>query len=146
MTSGTIAGVAFGALEAARAAGVAAVAFDPEPAHVVGTGGAIGAALRHWVYSRVSGEGFPTATLAVNAVGSFVLGLAAFAEAGTSTMRLVGIGACGSFTTFSSFSVETVGLWERGDRRLAVANAAANLLVSLASIGLAWLLVTVAVA
>lgn len=120
---------------------VAFAAFDPEPAHVVGAGGAIGAILRHWVYRYLPQERFPTATLAVNALGSFVFGAAVFAGAGETTIQLLGIGLCGSFTTFSTFSVETVGLWERGDRRLAVGNAAANLLVSLAGVGLAWALV-----
>lgn len=117
------------------------IPFDPEPAHVVGTGGAIGALLRHWAYLRVDGADFPLATLAVNVIGSFVLGAAVFAGAGETAIQLLGIGVCGSFTTFSSFSVETVQLWERGSRRLAALNAGANLFVSLAAIGLAWLLV-----
>ncbi|WP_226482463.1 fluoride efflux transporter CrcB [Natrinema amylolyticum] len=126
----------------------AAVTVDPDPAHVVGTGGAIGAILRYWVSQRVServsSERFPLATFAVNVVGSFVFGLAVFAGAGESTIRLVGTGICGSFTTFSSFSVETLRLYERGDRTLAVGNAVANLACSLAAIGLAWGLVAAA--
>ncbi|WP_154660596.1 fluoride efflux transporter CrcB [Halopiger goleimassiliensis] len=118
-----------------------AVTFDPEPAHLVGTGGAIGASLRHLVYLRFSGDRFPTATLAVNVVGSFLLGAAVFAGLGESTMQLLGVGICGAFTTFSSFSVETVQLYERGDRALAVANAVGNLVLSLAAVGLAWALV-----
>ena len=118
-----------------------AVAFDPEPAHVVGTGGAVGAVLRHWVYLQIAGDRFPWATLAVNVVGSFVFALALFAGAGESTLRLLGTGACGSFTTFSSFSVETVRLYERGDRPLAVANAVGNLALSCVGIGFAWILV-----
>ncbi|WP_226005085.1 fluoride efflux transporter CrcB [Natrinema salinisoli] len=125
----------------------AAVTVDPEPAHVVGTGGAIGAILRYWVSQRLSrrtvSDRFPLGTVAVNVVGSFVFGLAVFAGAGESTIQLVGTGICGSFTTFSSFSVETLRLYERGDRALAVANAAINLAGSLAAIGLAWGLVTV---
>lgn len=120
----------------------AVVAFDPEPAHVVGTGGAIGAVLRHGVYLWLSDEEFPWPTLVVNVLGSFVFGLATFLGAGETTIQLVGIGICGAFTTFSSFSVETVQLYERGDRLLAVGNAAANLALSLAAIGLAWALVT----
>jgi CrcB protein len=121
------------------------VAVDPEPAHVVGTGGAIGAVLRHAVSRRLSSDGIPSGTLAVNVVGSFVLGLLLFVGAGESTLRLVGTGICGSFTTFSSFSVETVGLYERGDRGLAVANAAVNLAGSLAAVGLAWGVVAVGI-
>ncbi len=119
-----------------------AFALDPEPAHIVGTGGAIGALLRHWVYLHASWEEFPAATLTVNVVGSFVFALAIFGGASESLVQLIGIGICGSFTTFSSFSVETVQLWERGDRRLAVVNAGVNLLVSLAAIGIAWVLVS----
>ncbi|WP_436346674.1 fluoride efflux transporter FluC [Natronorubrum sp. FCH18a] len=119
----------------------AALAFDPEPAHVVGTGGAIGAVLRHWVYLRVSSDRFPWPTLAVNVIGSFVFGLAMFAGADESALRLLGTGICGAFTTFSSFSVETVQLYECGDRLLAIANAGGNLALSLAAIGLAWGLV-----
>ncbi|MFC6769530.1 fluoride efflux transporter CrcB, partial [Natrinema soli] len=122
------------------------VTVDLEPAHVVGTGGAIGAILRYWVGQRVSdrasSDRFPLATFAVNVVGSFVFGLAVFAGATESTLRLLGTGICGSFTTFSTFSVETVRLYERGDRALAVGNAAATLACSLAAIGLAWVLVT----
>ncbi len=117
------------------------VTFDPEPAHIVGTGGAIGAVCRYWVYQQLSGDRYPWPTLTVNVIGSFVFGAAIFAGASESTIQLLGIGACGSFTTFSSFSVETVQLYERGDRRLAVINAVGNLVISLAAIGLAWVLV-----
>ncbi len=121
------------------------VTFEPEPAHVVGTGGAIGAVCRHLVgrqvSRRVASSRLPLATFVVNVVGSFALGLLVFAGASESTLRLVGTGICGSFTTFSSFSVETVRLYERGDRALAIGNAAANLACSLAAIGLAWGLV-----
>ncbi|ADB59272.1 CrcB protein [Haloterrigena turkmenica DSM 5511] len=114
-----------------------------EPALIVGVGGAVGAVLRHWVSLRLASERFPWPTLAVNVLGSFGFALALFAGASESTLRLVGTGICGAFTTFSSFSVETVGLYERGDRRLAVANAAGNLALSLAAIGLAWMIVDV---
>ena len=112
-----------------------------EPAHLVGTGGAIGALARYWVYSHLGSDRFPWPTLAVNVVGSFVFAVLLFAGADESTVQLVGIGACGSFTTFSTFSVETVQLWERGDRGLAVGNAVVNLVVSVGAIGLAWVVV-----
>lgn len=116
----------------------AVLAFEPEPAHLVGAGGAIGAMLRYAVYQQFSSDRFPWPTLAVNVLGSFLFGLAIFAGAGESTIQFVGIGICGAFTTFSSFSVETVQLYERGDRLLAVGNAAGNLVLSLIAIGIAW--------
>ena len=117
------------------------LSYEPQPAHLVGTGGAIGAVLRHWVYLSLAGDRFPWPTLLVNAVGSFVFALVVVAGAEESVVQLVGVGICGAFTTFSTFSVETVQLWERGDRWVAVANAVGNLVLSLAAIGLAWLVV-----
>ncbi|MFP9191610.1 fluoride efflux transporter FluC [Natronosalvus vescus] len=111
-----------------------------EPAHLVGTGGAIGAIARHIVYTRLSTDSFPLATLLVNVLGSTLFALLVFGGAGESTVQLLGIGACGAFTTFSTFSVETVQRWERGQRGVAVLNAIANLLGALAGIGVAWLL------
>ncbi|AGB36098.1 fluoride efflux transporter FluC [Natronococcus occultus] len=116
-------------------------ALEFEAAHLVGIGGAIGALLRYAVYEQLSDEQYPWPTLVVNVVGSFVFGAATFAGVGESAIQLIGIGICGAFTTFSSFSVQTVQLYERGDRKLAVANAAGNLALSLAAIGLAWVLV-----
>lgn len=87
-----------------------------EPAHLLGTGGAIGAVLRYAVGQWLAHERFPFATLVVNVVGSFVLGLVTFAGSSNEVMLFVGVGMCGSFTTYSSFSFETVRLWETGDR------------------------------
>lgn len=114
-----------------------------EPAHLVGTGGAIGALCRHYLGSAVDVEGFPLGTLTVNVVGSFVLALVTFASLDNALLLLVGTGACGSFTTFSSFSFDTVRLWETGARLQAVGNAAVNLLGAFVAIGLAWGIVTV---
>lgn len=113
-----------------------------EPAHLVGVGGAVGALARHWVFQRLSWDSFPVATLAVNVLGSFLLGLVTFANPGPATAQFVGTGICGAFTTFSTFSVETVQLLERGDRRPAAIAAGSNLLASMGGIWLAWWLVT----
>jgi len=111
------------------------------PAHLVGVGGALGAVLRHAVSQRVDTGEFPAGTLVVNVVGSFVLGLVTVLGAEGDVVLFVGTGVCGSFTTFSSFSVETVRLWETGKRRRAFVNAAANLAGAVAAVGLAWVLV-----
>lgn len=111
-----------------------------DPAHLVGMGGALGALCRVYVSQRFEGE-YAVGTLAVNVVGSFALGLVTFVGAGEQVTLLVGTGACGSFTTFSSFSFETVRLIEEDRLRGAAANALVNLFGSLAAIGLAWLVV-----
>jgi CrcB protein len=116
-----------------------------DPAHVVGAGGSLGAVLRYLVGQRVEVSWFPVATLVVNVLGSFVLGFVTFLGMDSELLLFVGTGACGSFTTFSSFSFETVQLWEAGERVRAVANALANLLGSLLALGLAWLLASLLV-
>lgn len=112
-----------------------------DPAHLVGAGGTLGALLRHLVGELVEVERFPLGTLTVNVVGSFVLALVTFAGSGTDVVLFIGTGVCGSFTTFSSFSVQTVRLWEAGERFRAALNAVLNLIGALLAIGLAWLVV-----
>ena len=116
-----------------------------DPAYLVGTGAAIGAVARYLVATlivRWQGSGpFPTGTLVVNVIGSFVLGLLVLGGASEQAALLVGTGACGAFTTYSSFSVQTVRLWEDGKGGLAAVNAVGNLVLSAVAVGLAWLLV-----
>ena len=111
------------------------------PMATVGIGGAIGAAMRYVLFSRFPTRRFPWTTLFVNVLGSFIAAVAVFAGASESTLQLVSIGICGAFTTFSTFSVETVQLVEDGTPWLALVNAVTNLGGSLVGIGLAWLLV-----
>jgi CrcB protein len=112
-----------------------------DPAHVVGAGGAVGALLRHWVGELVDVEAFPLGTVLVNVGGSFVLALVTFGGLEGQLALLFGTGVCGSFTTFSSFSFETVRLYETGERARAAVNAVGTLLACLLSVGLASLLV-----
>ena len=93
----------------------------------VGIGGAVGAILRyqtgramtHWLGAPAMSL-FPWATLAVNAVGSVLMGVLAgwlvrHGNAGSEQLRLLlGVGVLGGFTTFSAFSLEMVLLIERG--------------------------------
>jgi len=114
-----------------------------EPAHLLGTGGAVGAVLRYGVDQLLVSDRFPLSTLVVNAVGSFVLGLVVFAGLRSEVVLLVGTGACGSFTTYSSFSVQTVRLWETGERLRATVYALGSLGLCLAAAGVAAGLVLV---
>lgn len=110
-------------------------------AHLVGTGGAVGAVLRYAVGEYVQVEGYPASTLVVNVVGTFVLAAVTFAGAGDDVLLFVGTGACGAFTTFSSFSVDVVGLAENERWGAAAFHALGNLVGAGVAIGLAWLLV-----
>jgi CrcB protein len=81
---------------------------------------------------------YPLGTLLVNTLGSFLLALVTFAGADSATLLFVGTGACGAFTTYSSFSVETVRLWEAGERPAAVGYAAGSLAAALVGVGLGY--------
>ena len=104
----------------------------------VGLGGFLGANARYfvagWVATRV-GSIFPYGTLLINATGSFALGvLMGLAETSivSPTIRLgLGIGFLGAYTTFSTFSYETLRLAEDGSLLLAAANAVGSVTISL---------------
>ena len=99
--------------------------------------GAAGAVSRYlvdaWVIDRTKGL-FPWGTLLINVTGSFVLGLLtglALYHGLTRDPRLVlGSGFCGAYTTFSTFTFETVRLAEEGAGGEAIANAAGTLIVA----------------
>jgi fluoride exporter len=89
---------------------------------IVALGGALGAMMRYGTVvavGRVTGFGFPWGTVTVNLVGSLVLGLLIGALAhglhlSQEARALVVVGFLGAFTTFSTFSLDTVTLMERG--------------------------------
>jgi len=114
---------------------------DLPPAVLVGIGGAVGALLRYATTMLLDAEAFPYGTFAVNVVGSFALGLLTFGGVGGDAALLLGVGACGSYTTFSSFAYDTVRMAETGDPRGGVTNALGTLAAALVAVGVAWLLV-----
>lgn len=89
-------------------------------------GGAVGSALRYGIGLALpaTSSGFPTSTILVNIVGSFLLGfimgtVGTPVELQPSTRLLLGTGLCGGFTTYSAFSVETALLVEQNNYLLA---------------------------
>jgi len=100
----------------------------------IAAGGATGACLRYFVTSSVDslfGKHMPFGTLTVNVVGSFALALLyGFIErhelADSPYRALIGVGLLGAFTTFSTFSVETLTLLENGLWLKAAANVFLN--------------------
>src|SRR5205085_5706032 len=99
---------------------------------LVGLGGLLGSVARYWmsgVVQQASGGEFPLGTLAVNILGSFVVGLVMALSLERGMMQanvriLLTVGLCGGFTTMSTFSYETVALMRDGETMLALSNVA----------------------
>ena len=93
----------------------------------IAIGGALGALGRHFVSVGMAGwlgHGFPWGTLTANVLGSFVMGalieLMALVWSPTAELRaLLTVGLLGAFTTFSTFSLDAISLYERGAAGLA---------------------------
>lgn len=112
----------------------------------IAIGGAIGAVLRYgasnWV-AQIAGTGFPYGTLFVNVVGSLLAGacyvmLAEKVSADSAIRGLIMVGLLGSFTTFATFSLETLQLIEAGALFKAVLNSVLSVVICVAA---AWLAV-----
>jgi len=110
---------------------------------VVAAGTGVGAISRylthHFVSTRLERD-FPWATLLVNVVGSFILGVVvavAARHAVSETVRLViGVGFCGGLTTFSTYSYESLDLLRRNKQRHATAYAVVTIVAGLAAAAL----------
>ncbi len=105
-------------------------------------GGGIGSALRHGsalVAARWFGTGLPYGTLFVNIFGSFVMGLIteywALKSGLPQPVRLfLTTGIIGGFTTFSTFSLDTAVLWERGQSLATLAYVLGSVVVSIGAL------------
>jgi CrcB protein len=87
------------------------------------------------------GAAFPWGTIVINIVGSFVIGWFAtmtdpggVLRVGNITRQFVMVGICGGYTTFSSFSLETLVLLQRGHPLAALANVVLSLLLCLGGV------------
>lgn len=89
------------------------------------------------VQLRAAGE-FPFGTLAVNVAGSLCLGVLTGLGVGGDALLVVGTGLLGSFTTFSTWMLETERLGEEGEGRLALVNLAVPLGAGLAAALVGW--------
>ena len=115
---------------------------------IVALGAGFGGGLRYWLsnyISRVLPIFFPYGTLAVNIIGSIILGILIFGfeEQGnlSTTMKLfIGVGFCGGLTTFSTFSLETFNLLKNTEFLLAGLNIFANVILTLIGIYIGYLI------
>jgi CrcB protein len=116
---------------------------------LVGIGGAIGAMARYGVgllVGRFWLLSFPVATLVVNIVGSVAMGMLigvlvrTLPASGADIRLFAGIGVLGGFTTFSSFSLDTISLIERGELGQAALYVGLSVVVCLAGLYLGLLM------
>ena len=121
---------------------------------LVALGGATGAVLRfhagRLVGSLVGPDAaFPWGTFSINVAGSFAMGLLAgwlarHADGGEAWRLLLAVGVLGGFTTFSSFSLETVLLLERGMPALAATYVLGSMLAGIGGLFLGLMMIRVA--
>jgi CrcB protein len=107
-------------------------------------GSALGGAGRYWCSGFIAqhfGETFPWGTIIVNVVGSFVIGFVAtltgpdgrvFASADTRQFIMVGL--CGGYTTFSSFSLQTLTLLRDGEWLRATGNVGLSVILCMLAV------------
>ena len=116
----------------------------------IALGGALGSVARFWLATAIGqrfGETFPWGTILVNVSGSFLIGLLAAATGPegrwplSSSMRVFFmVGICGGYTTFSSFSVQTLNLLQAGKWLPAGANIVLSVVLCLVGVWLGYLL------
>ncbi len=109
---------------------------------IIGLGGFIGAVMRYsisgWVH-RVLGAGMPYGTLAVNVLGSFILGFFLFLAEDRFTIspqwrNFIAIGMMGALTTFSTFSFETLMLLQENLYGQVFLNIGLNAVLTIAAV------------
>lgn len=110
----------------------------------IAVGSAIGGVARYWcsgVAARLISETFPWGTLIVNVVGSFIIGFFATLTGpdgrvlvGSTARQFVMVGLCGGYTTFSSFSLQTLNLMNDGEWLQAGANICGSVVLCLVAV------------
>lgn len=120
----------------------------------IAVGSAAGGVLRHVTteaVTRLAGAGFPWGTLIVNVTGSLVMGvclglwtLAVPAPWSPVARHAAMTGVLGGFTTFSAFSLQTMGLLQQGHWTAAAANAVASVGLSVLACGAGYSAVSIA--
>ncbi|RUR55109.1 fluoride efflux transporter CrcB [Vreelandella populi] len=112
---------------------------------LVALGGALGGMARFAIsnlMSRFLGKAFPWGTLAVNTSGAFLagwlLGRLGLPSTPNSLWLFTVVGLLGGYTTVSSFSLQTLELWQSGQAGRAAFNIGATLLLGMSMVALGW--------
>lgn len=110
----------------------------------VALGGALGSVARYWMTNAVAlltGPRFPWGTILINAIGSFVIGLVAYLTTPVGRVPVsfdmrafILVGICGGYTTFSSFSLQTLELVRTGYWLGAAANVVLSVVLCLVAV------------
>ena len=113
---------------------------------MVAIGGALGSVARFWASSIIAErvtETFPLGTLVVNVTGSFLIGLFAAVlrseNVNNSSRALLMTGVCGGYTTFSSFSLQTLQLLQAGNYSFALLNTVLSFVLCMAAVWIGYL-------
>jgi CrcB protein len=118
----------------------------------IALGGALGSVARFWCNGLVSdkmGPAFPWGTLVVNVAGSFVIGFLGALTAADGrlnpqargfTTQFLMVGICGGYTTFSSFSLQTLNLLRDGEWLYAGGNVILSVVLCMIAVWLGWML------
>ena len=103
---------------------------------LIGGAGSVARFLADGVVGSAAGRDFPVGTLVVNLSGAVILGLLTGLALGHDQALLAGTAAVGSYTTFSTWMLETQRLTEERQHRKAVVNVAASLVAGVAAAAL----------
>jgi CrcB protein len=100
---------------------------------LIGGAGSVARFLLDGAISAAAGRDFPFGTMAVNLSGAVILGLLTGLALGNSEALLAGTAAVGSYTTFSTWMLETQRLAEERQHRKAIANVVVSLVLGVAA-------------
>ncbi len=118
----------------------------------IAIGSALGGMMRYWCMINASnyfGNNFPYGTLIVNILGSFIIGcLAGLIFAGKRSIsdnmqKFMMVGICGGYTTFSSFSLDTLKLLQKAEYLKAASNITMSVILCLLASYIGYIIVNI---